>query len=435
MRILAHHTELARRASDRDHRTMHRSRLLSLCTALACLGCADASGPDSLPLPPIVSLVTADSVAVVEGDSLQLSARVVTETGDTIATSRVAWVVDDTLVANVTGAGMLHFRLPGATRIVALAGGRTRPIRVVATAHYDSLLPGRGFCGVTHLGASVCIDDPGVSRSSLISTSLSGIAFSATHQCGLDNAGHAWCRGYDSTGHVGGAFVLVPGGRQFRSLAVGYQSSCGITPTDSLYCWGTGPLGDTTTGSRETPLPVTGGYPVRSVSIELSNACAVTAAATVICWGSNRQGQLGVPAATLARSLTPVAVPGVTGAVSVVVASLFACATTTTGAVLCWGTDFNHQFGRACSNACAAGAVGGGIALRKIVYAGIGTCGLSLAGTLYCWGGTTTLPTPFAAASFTDIGGAGTGCALRAAGTAMCWGYPWPATPTPVPFQ
>jgi len=66
-------------------------------------------------------------------------------------------------------------------------------------------------------------------------------------------------------------------------------------------------------------------------------SCALTQSGAVECWGDNHFSQLGT--GSDANSLTPVTPQGLsTGVTQLAAGANFACALTTPGKVLCWGT-------------------------------------------------------------------------------------------------
>lgn len=140
----------------------------------------------------------------------------------------------------------------------------------------------------------------------------------------------AWyCWGGNGDGQLGEgtttdrtAPVLVGGGRSFIAMSAGASHTCGIAGhgdlsipgfwvTDgSAYCWGLndhGQLGDGTTTTRTSPVPVAGGVRFLSLSAGSSHTCGVSALG-VYCWGNNDHGQLG--SGTTSDSAVPVKVVG-----------------------------------------------------------------------------------------------------------------------------
>jgi alpha-tubulin suppressor-like RCC1 family protein len=61
-------------------------------------------------------------------------------------------------------------------------------------------------------------------------------------------------------------------------------------------CWGwnaNGQLGDGTTRTRLTPVPVFGLRGVAAIATAASHTCALTTGGHLECWGANVYGQLG----------------------------------------------------------------------------------------------------------------------------------------------
>ena len=78
------------------------------------------------------------------------------------------------------------------------------------------------------------------------------IGAGGSSSCGLRTDSVAMCWGYDYNGEVGQgtpgtgaqAPAVVVGGLKFTQLAVGHGSSCAVTTTGDVYCWGTGLFGE-----------------------------------------------------------------------------------------------------------------------------------------------------------------------------------------------
>jgi alpha-tubulin suppressor-like RCC1 family protein len=139
---------------------------------------------------------------------------------------------------------------------------------------------------------------------------------------------------------------------------------------------------------------------VTAVSVGVYSACAVTAAGGVVCWGDNYYGELGnngvspTTCSGWACSPTPVPVTGLSSGVTAVsVGSIFACALTDGGAVMCWGEG-------------AAGDLGNGSTARSDVPVQVT--------------GLTNGVTAISAASASVPASV---CALLADGGVLCWGF------------
>jgi hypothetical protein len=120
------------------------------------------------------------------------------------------------------------------------------------------------------------------------------------------------------------------------SVSVG-GGVCAITAVGGLACSGISGTGVTSVTG------LTGG--VSSVSCGSDSCCAVTVGGGVQCWGDNTYGELGNGSTTSSPSV-PVQVFGLaSGVTSVSVAGGYACATTSTGGIECWGYNSGGELG------------------------------------------------------------------------------------------
>src|SRR6266853_460502 len=97
----------------------------------------------------------------------------------------------------------------------------------------------------------------------------------------------------------------------FASVGAGSDHTCGLTASGTAYCWGSdayGALGDGTTTSSGTPVPVAGGLTFVGLSAGFTHTCGLAATGAAYCWGQNVYGALGD--STSADRSAPVAVRG-----------------------------------------------------------------------------------------------------------------------------
>ncbi|MDP2720062.1 MAG: RCC1 domain-containing protein, partial [Dehalococcoidia bacterium] len=100
------------------------------------------------------------------------------------------------------------------------------------------------------------------------------------------------------------AGLLRPAG-----IAAGFNHSVAMLSDGTVWAWGNnghGQLGNGTTASSTTPVPVSGLLAVIGIAAGNENTVALAIADTVRAWGNNGNGQLGNGATT--DSLTPVQV-------------------------------------------------------------------------------------------------------------------------------
>jgi alpha-tubulin suppressor-like RCC1 family protein len=226
-------------------------------------------------------------------------------------------------------------------------------------------------------------------------TGATHVAVGNDFTCVLTAAGFVFCAGLNDEGQLGnGTFTnssrpvttLIPVGAV--SLEAGSSHACARDEVNGAWCWGLAGDGRTLDASYGThPIPVRGLVKdVEAISAGGEHTCVLDLTGAIRCAGFNRRGQLGD-----GRAITtggPVAVSGVTNAVSVVAGARHACAVQADGQVLCWGENDDGEAG----NGSFVGAqtvphVVYGIAAPDLLVAGAQhTCARSSDGTLVCWG-------------------------------------------------
>lgn len=270
------------------------------------------------------------------------------------------------------------------------------------------------------------------------------------HRCALISDGTARCWGVDLVGELGDGRtstdetwtpVAVSGLSSAVQVSAGEEETCAVLAAGAVQCWGAndwGQLGNGTTTNSSTPVAVSGLHNAVSVSVGNPSACAIVSGGTVECWGSNALGQLGnggVPAS----SSTPVAVSGLTNAVSVSVNLNYACAVLAGGTVKCWGSG-DAGLGTESVSSSNTPVLVSGISNATAVSTGIAhACALLATGHVACWGanggfyagalgnGTaegSVTPVPVSNLSTATAVSAGffQSCAVLSDGTAECWG-------------
>jgi alpha-tubulin suppressor-like RCC1 family protein len=131
-----------------------------------------------------------------------------------------------------------------------------------------------------------------------------GLSMAGMHSCEITQAdGSVRCAGKNSYGEVGDGttttrYTAVPvaGLAGVTAVALGWGSSCARKSDGTVWCWGgngLGQLGDRTQVDHLTPAPVIGLSQVVGISGGQAHVCAVKTDGTVWCWGLNTYGQLG----------------------------------------------------------------------------------------------------------------------------------------------
>ena len=115
-------------------------------------------------------------------------------------------------------------------------------------------------------------------------------------------------------------------------IAAGGQHTCRLTgagTTAPAFCWGDnsfGQLGDGSTTSSATPVPVSGGLSFTQLTTGSGHTCGLTAVGAAYCWGRNAEGQLGI--GSTANSSVPVSVAGGLTLTALAAGSLHTCGLT-----------------------------------------------------------------------------------------------------------
>ena len=220
-----------------------------------------------------------------------------------------------------------------------------------------------------------------------------------SHACLVLEDGNVTCWGSNSHGQLGDgqtALCITPtqvSGLTFNYIEVisGGFHTCALTNLGGVKCWGNnqyGQLGDDTSITRITPVPVYGlSAGVKAIAVGGFHTCAMTAT-QVLCWGNNTYGQLGNGNRISFR--TPVAVIGITHPpVKITAGTSHTCIIMDNGVVKCWGYNRNGQLGNGTrDDATTATAIAGvdGIDFSDISAGDRHTCAVTNAGKAYCWG-------------------------------------------------
>jgi alpha-tubulin suppressor-like RCC1 family protein len=136
------------------------------------------------------------------------------------------------------------------------------------------------------------------------------------------------------------ATIGTPPTGVFTQVAAGFTHGCALDKKGTVTCWGTGDWAPPKGGFAK-PASITGASYLATGD---RHACVVTKDKKVQCWGMNDAGQLGTKPDTELHK-TPVAVPGVTGAVKLVAGESATCALLADGSARCWGSNAEGELG------------------------------------------------------------------------------------------
>jgi alpha-tubulin suppressor-like RCC1 family protein len=395
--------------------------------------------------------------AVVESETVQLSAVVRDSLGTVIAGAAVSWSSSAPGVATVSQAGVVTGTGGGAAVVTATSGpaGANHPVTVRGAFRADTVAVGSfNTCTLTGGGTAYCW---GLNRGAQL-------AFAPNTDLNTYSPRPRAVSGQ--------TFTSVTTGSSSTGYAVSH--SCGLQADDDALCWGNhesgqlgyddGPRADSRDGLKmckaydldyvlcnEVPTQ-TGGGGWRQVDAGADHSCAVTTGGAAFCWGRSTVGQLGTTAATetcykfydysgtpFACILTPAPVTGGLTWRQVSAGDDFTCGLTTGGAAYCWGRNHVGQLGNGTTaNAPAPTPVSGG-PYRWISAGRTHACAVTTTGAVRCWGsnvrgrlgnGSTagsTVPVTVAAPgdgstwASVEAGDPHT-CALTSTGRPFCWG-------------
>ena len=228
--------------------------------------------------------------------------------------------------------------------------------------------------GFIDAGSEGCDDqnlaaNDGCSNQCRIGATLLGASTGNFHGCVIRNgAMRCWGRnsegqlGIENTANLGDEPGELPGGDiktggAVVKVAAASEITCMLRDTGKVYCWGLNVTGRLGTGSDvygivggkpgEMPPPVAQiGIDAVDIGAGSTHACALLVTGAVRCWGVNYQGQTGY--AGQASGQTPasngdVDIGGV--ATQIAVGSGHTCALLNGGAVRCWGSNSRGQLG------------------------------------------------------------------------------------------
>lgn len=169
------------------------------------------------------------------------------------------------------------------------------------------------------------------------------------HVCARIANGSVWCWGAAQANATttDQLRAVASVGNGYRSISASGTTTCGVTSSGGLNCWGNnafGQLGDGTTTSRATPQAVSALSNVVSVGVGVYHTCATNAGGELRCWGNNSSGQIGN-----GTNSSPVLLPSIVSfSGNAVLGSLgglsHSCALTSDG-LFCWGSDGNGELG------------------------------------------------------------------------------------------
>jgi hypothetical protein len=281
----------------------------------------------------------------------------------------------------------------------------------------------------------------------------------SSSSCGLSVEGKAYCWGTQFLGPSPDGTMAnygvwtprrVSEGMTFTTLDVGASHHCGLDTDGRAYCWGRGP---TLPQATAEPEPAPGDLRFTSLATGASHTCGLTTGGEAYCWGRDQWGQLGIGEVVetcgpddLPCSTVPVRVAGDLRFVRLAAGTNHTCGLTVDGDAYCWGANTFHQLGNdEGSEPCVAepfecrrlpDRVVDAPPFQELALGGPFSCGLTAQGQVHCWGtnergqlgtgmpGYSVSPVPLAGSNeFVGLTAGGNhACAITQSGDAYCWG-------------
>ncbi|KPJ91507.1 MAG: hypothetical protein AMS18_08580 [Gemmatimonas sp. SG8_17] len=341
----------------RARQTLPRGLSLLFTVVAAGVSCDSATEPPPLP----VSLSVIPSAFTLRApDSLRPAVIARDSAGRNLEGVTVAWISEDTMIATVSGDGMVTARGAGRTRIVVGTGSLLATADVRVETQYETL---SRWCGVATNGTAHCWSLPeGLPFPVPIQERLAHVGSTAWFQgpdldptsracaAGMSGALYCWKLAVSVVTDEGrvlraDALQQMPQSVDFAKVDVGWTHSCALDTEGDAYCWGTEPIGSNrwgqmgigTTDLDEHPTPeaVLGGLKFRDIVAGNGYTCAVDTEGHAHCWGLAHDGQLGIGIDTL--RVLPVRVETAASFVTLSAESSRVCGLTADAQVVCWG--------------------------------------------------------------------------------------------------
>jgi alpha-tubulin suppressor-like RCC1 family protein len=270
---------------------------------------------------------------------------------------------------------------------------------------------------------------------------ITQLSLSNVSSCALTSTGAMKCWGSNAYGQIGTLAsnqqktpIDVPGfTNNISAIAVGDSRMCALTTTGEVKCIGNGVADSNNPGISSGAISISSGY---------AYSCALMSYGGVKCWGDNWTGQLG--SGTWVNTAPAVNVKGLTSGVTAITSGIMhSCALLSNGSVKCWGANNYGQLGDGTNSNRNEPAQVSGLTSGVVSISGgyEHTCAVLTNGEAKCWGkngygelgdGTTTnrnVPTsvivngqPISGIASIS-GGLRHTCAVTTGGAAKCWGY------------
>jgi alpha-tubulin suppressor-like RCC1 family protein len=266
----------------------------------------------------------------------------------------------------------------------------------VASNHVCDVRSGSRWCWGNNAGYQF---GDGTTTSSLVPVQVpsatimwSQLAAGDDHSCGMDGANNLYCWGRNSTYDAAPTTNPVSAPQQlapvtgWREVAVGNDHTCAIDGS-AVSCWGDngyGQIGDGTTNRAMTPVATTLPFSPSAVIAGGGSSCALSATGQLACWGANYNGELGIG---IPSSQEPLPKPVAGSWLQLAMSVQHTCGVASDHSLACWGYNGDGQLGDGTlTGVDAPNPVDTATDWASVAVATSHTCALKLDHRLFCWG-------------------------------------------------
>ena len=172
----------------------------------------------------------------------------------------------------------------------------------------------------------------------------------------IDEADNLWAWGDNSNGQLGDGTtttryspVPIKPGTKFSTIEAGGSYNLAIDADSNLWAWGSnsnGQLGDGTTTTSYSPIPIKAETKFATIEAGSSHSLAIDSVGNLWAWGSNADGQLGDGTTTIRYSPVPIKAGTKFSAIAASSSGRsHSLAIDTDGNLWAWGRNFYGQIG------------------------------------------------------------------------------------------